>query len=50
MKGVDMNKRMKRILTSAAVAVAICAILLGIHMIVNNVDFAGLLKSMHGSR
>lgn len=43
-----MNKTAKRILIAAAIVLGLCALLLGIHMIVNKVDFAGLLKSMHG--
>jgi hypothetical protein len=45
-----MKKGTKRILIAAAVVVGLGAILLGIHMLVNGVDLAGALRSMHGSR
>ena len=47
-KGEIMKRSGKRALIVVVVVVAICAVLLTTHMIVNKVDFAGLLKSMHG--
>ncbi len=45
-----MKKIVRRTLVGLGIALVVCAVLLAIHMIVNGVDLAGLLKSMHGTR
>jgi hypothetical protein len=49
-KGADMKRSWKRVIIAVVIVVVVCAVLLTAHMLVNKVDLAGLLKSMHGMR